>query len=634
MKHIALGSFLALLTLDYPAGAQWSHKEGDPMPHPAGHLVQPFTKAEWDSSNFAPAKDLQWFRDAKYGMFIHFGLSTHNNADLSWGVCRTRKPPDHGQGPVPDEVWQSWPKEFTFEKFNAKDWVATAQAAGFKYLVAIAKHHDGFHLWDTAYSEFKVTNTPFKRDYLKELADACHEAGLPFGIYYSQRDWYHPDYMPVDPAKVKQSGTQWTLNPGQTRPMGERHQKYIEYQNNVCRELCTKYGKVDIFWWDAAWWGGMFTAEMWDGEAVTREIRKLQPGILMNNRCSVPGDFDTPEQRLGFYQDWRPWESCMCLTHTWSYSGTPPKPRDQIIRMIVNNACCDGNLLLSWGPRWDGAFDGAEKQRLLEVGAWLKDHGRAIYGTRAGPWKFSTWGGSTRRDKTAWLHVVAWSDDTLRLPAVPGRNVVSAKLLNGENVPCKQTGSLLTLTVPKAGQAVPVTLVELTFDQSLDDLPALDSSAPSMFNDTVTYGQVLSRQARVRTSSTSPSDPPAGPQMLVAEKPVADFAFHTAAEANPWVEIDLGREVSVTGVRVLNRIGAGQPGQDRAATLRLSVSKDGKKWEEVWKAERGDPQWEIPVTDFLAGAQVPGRQARYIRLETHPAQPEYFHLRQVEVWGR
>ncbi|MFO1530225.1 MAG: alpha-L-fucosidase [Kiritimatiellia bacterium] len=381
-----LAAWIGLTALSLPSSAQWSHKEGDPAPPAGGILVQPFTKADWEASNFAAEKDLQWFRDAKYGMFIHFGLSTHNNADLSWGVCRTRKPPDTGNGPVADEVWQNWPRDFQFEKFDAGEWVAIARQAGFKYIVAIAKHHDGFHLWDTAFSEFDVMNTPFKRDYLKELADACHAAGMPFGIYYSQRDWHHPDYMPVDPAKANLKGNHWTLKAGETSPMGERQKKYNEYQFNVCRELCTKYGKVDIFWWDAAWWGGMFTAEMWDAEKLTRSIRELQPGILMNNRCSVPGDFDTPEQRLGFYQDWRAWESCMCLTHSWSYSGTPPKPRDQIIQMLVNNACCDGNLLLSWGPHWNGEFDPGEKSRLLEVGAWLTDNGRAIYGTRGGPW--------------------------------------------------------------------------------------------------------------------------------------------------------------------------------------------------------------------------------------------------------
>ena len=629
--HSAVG--IGLLTLSLSASAQWSHKEGQPAPHPPGHLVQPFTAAEWDGSNFAAEKDVQWFRDAKYGMFIHFGLSTHNSADLSWGVCQTRKPPDTGSGPVADAVWQSWPRDFRFEKFDATEWVAIAQQAGFKYLVAIAKHHDGFHLWDTAFSDFDVMNTPFKRDYLKELADACHAAGMPFGIYYSQRDWAHPDYMPVDPAKVDLKGNQWTLKPGQTSPLGDRHKKYNEYQFNVCRELCTRFGKVDIFWWDAAWWGGMFTAEMWDAERLTRMVRELQPGILMNNRCSVPGDFDTPEQRLGFFQDWRPWESCICLTHSWSYSGTPPKPRDQILRMLVSNACCDGNLLLSWGPHWDGGFDPAEKSRLLEVGEWLKDNGRAIYGTRGGPWTFADWGGSTRRGASCFLHVLKWPGETLRLPAIPGRTVLSSKLLDGRAVAFAQRGGVLEVTVPAADRVEPVTLIELTMDQPVDGLPAIAAGDISVFDDSVTYGRLVSTGAAVTVSSQY-AGVESRPGALVDPASTGPFAFHTTEEANPWVRIDLGRAVDVTGVRICNRTDAGRAGQERAAGLRLSVSIDGSAWQEVWTAESVEPVWEVQVTDYRAGAHVPGRAARYLRLELRPAKPEYFHLRKVEVWGK
>ncbi len=449
------------------------------------HKVHLFTENQWNASNFAAPSDLQWFRDAKYGMFIHFGLSTHHKADLSWGTCHTRKLPDKGKGPIPDEVWQSWPNDFVFDKFNAEHWVATAQSAGFKYIVAITKHHDGFHMWDSAYSEFKVTNTPFKRDYLKELSDACHKAGLPFGIYYSQRDWYHPDYMPADPAKVEIPEAQgnlnpgdpgrgkhpakcWVLKPGETSPLGKRHHKYIEYQHNVCRELCTKYGKLDIFWWDAAWWGGMFTQEMWDSEALTREIRSLQPGILLNNRCSLPGDFDTPEQELGCYQDHRPWESCMCLESGWSYTGAAPKGRDEIIRWIVNNVCCDGNLLLSWGPKWDGEFDTVQRQRLLEVGAWLKENGHAIYGTRGGPWKPTESFGSVRKESMIYLHVFDWKSETLQLPAIPQRRLMSARLLSGNDIPFTQDNEEIAITVIKTQQVAPDTIIELTMDQSVD----------------------------------------------------------------------------------------------------------------------------------------------------------------------
>jgi hypothetical protein len=256
--------------------------------------------------------------------------------------------------------------------------------------------------------------------------------------------------------------------------VGARHAKYLEYQRNVCRELCTKYGKVDIFWWDAAWWGGMFTAEMWDAENLTRELRQLQPGILMNNRCSVPGDFDTPEQRLGFYQDGRPWESCMCLTHSWSYSGTPPKPRDQIIRMLVNNACCDGNLLLSWGPKWDGEFDAAEKD--ASARSRRVAEGMAAPFTARAAARGSGRPGAARpaAGRTAWLHVLVMGRRHAPAPR-PCRDAPSCprSCCPASRWTSRQAGAALTVTLPRARQTTPVTIVELTFDQSLDGLPAM-----------------------------------------------------------------------------------------------------------------------------------------------------------------
>ena len=630
--HTTLAVCTSGLLTCLPVSAAWSHKDGDPVPQAANPTtLQPFTKAAWESSNYAAAKDLQWFRDAKYGMFLCFGLSTHMPSDLSWGMCRTRKAPDCGTGPVADEVWKSWAKEFKIEKFDAKEWVDIAKHGGFKYIVLVVKHHDGFHLWDTAQSDFKVTNTPFGRDFTREIVDACHKAKMPIGIYYSQRDWHHPDYMPVDPAKVTLNGVHWTLKPGETSPLGERHQRYLTYQEKAVEELCTKYGKIDIFWWDAAWHGGMFTSDMWDGETITRKIRQWQPGIVLNNRCSVPGDFDTPEQRLGSYQDWRPWESCMCLTNSWSYNGSPPKSRDSIIRMIVNNLCGDGNVLLSWGPQWNGEFAAAEKSRLIEVGDWLARSGQAVYGTRGGPWKLSDWGGSVRNGKTIYLHVLKWPDNTLRLPAIPGRNVVAACLLGSGMIPFKQDNGVVFVTVPKDRQAAPDTIIELTMDQSVDGLPAIAAGQASIFADSGTFGEIVSGKATVKSSSTCNFDPPGGLQALVAKSPVEDFAFCTAPENNPWIEIDLGKEISVTGVRILNR---GQCEQARATNLILSVSKDGKSWDKIWTAPTVQASWEIPVTGFLAGAQVPGRKTRYLRLETHNDNPTYFHLRHVEVYGK
>ena len=142
----------------------------------------------------------------------------------------------------------------------------------------------------------------------------------------------------------------WKLKPGETSPVGPTHLKYLEYNKKAVKELLTQYGKVDIFWWDAAWWGGMFTAEMWDAENLTRMVRELQPHILQNNRASVPGDFDTPEQRLGSFQDWRLWETCTPLGKQWGNPYSPLKPFRQLIGMIINNVCNDGNIMFGFGP--------------------------------------------------------------------------------------------------------------------------------------------------------------------------------------------------------------------------------------------------------------------------------------------
>lgn len=449
--------------------AQWSILEDDPRAKQPGHLFQVFKKSEWDKSNFASGKDLQWFRDAKYGMFVHFGLSTYKNADLSWGICKTRKAPDCGAGPYPKSVWTKWTEEFRLPEFDAEKLVGYAKDAGMKYIVVIAKHHDGFHMWDTEFSDFKITNTPFGRDFIKEIADACHKTGIKFGIYYSQRDWYHPDYCPVDPKKVAQKGTKWTLKPGETDPAGESHSKYIEYQYNVCRELCTKYGKVDVFWFDAAYWGGMFTADMWDSENLTRMIRKLQPGIIINNRASIPGDFDTPEQRIGMFQNYRPWESCMCLCKSWSYSPTPVKKPKEIVRILVGTLTGDGNLLMSWGPQWSGEFHPDQVNSLKDVGVWVKKNAKAIYGTRRGPWKPGKWGGSVYRDKMVYLHILSLPGEKLVLPALK-QNVLSARIHGGGKIDFVQKDQEIEFVVPKEKLDGVDTIIELSLDARIETI--------------------------------------------------------------------------------------------------------------------------------------------------------------------
>lgn len=470
----------AVLVFTGVAPAQYSVREDFPNADMRGINVERFTRAQWAASNYARTDVVRRWQELRYGMFIHFGITAKAEKDLSWGSINPRYAPDApsamANGERRTEAWTTWPGEMKLEKFNAREWVAIARRAGFRYIVVTAKHHEGFHMWDTAWSDFKVTRTPFGRDYVKELADACHAAGMPFGFYFAQREWYHPDYQPVDLAKVQLDPKThaWTLNPGETSPLGPRHARYKEYLRNVVRELCSQYGRIDIWWWDAVTHSGMFTAEMWDSEDLTRMIRELQPGIIINNRASLPGDFDTPERRLGTYQDWRPWETCMPISQHWCYTGEPARPFDELVRFIAGAACGDGNLLASWGPHWDGAFDTAQTQRLFEIGDWLKVNGAAIFGTRGGPWKPGKWGGSTRRGSTAYVHLFARPARPLTLPGISGRRVVAAKMLaGGEPVTFEQTDATLGLTIPGTAAVNGDLVIELTLDGPLDGLPAL-----------------------------------------------------------------------------------------------------------------------------------------------------------------
>ena len=467
---------------------QWSILDTEDKAEEPFYLQQKFSKERWNASNFASEKDLEWFKDAKYGMFIHFGLATYIGKDLSWGMCYTRKLPDSGHGGIADSIWKTYPNYFLLEKFNAKEWVDIAKKAGMKYIVTIAKHHDGFHLWDTKFSDFKITNTPFKRDYLKEIADACHAAGMKFGIYYSQRDWYHPDYAPVDSNFIEpyNDAPYYKVKPNAPKNIqGKTHSKYIDYQYNAIKELCTNYGKVDVFWFDACWWGGMFTEEMWDSEKLTRLIRKLQPGIIINNRASIPGDFDTPEQKIGMYQA-RPWESCLTLCGTWSWSPTPNKSKKDLIRLITSSAIGNGNSLVSWGPKWDGGFATDQISLLKSVGDWMKINGKAIYNTKGGPWLPNKLGGSTYNGKEVFVHLFDLNGSkTIELPAIDNKLLKINVLNSKKKINFDQNSQRIELDLSSIQMDSISTILELTFQNPIK-IEGINEKAKIKL-DTLTY---------------------------------------------------------------------------------------------------------------------------------------------------
>jgi hypothetical protein len=431
---------------------------------------------EWNRYPFASREDLQWFRDAKYGLFIHHGICALGKAEIGWSR-HTHKMPDRGTGPIPDNVYDGWSRQFKMEHFDAGEWAKTALDGGMKYVVIITKHHDGFHLWDTMFSEHKITRSPFGRDYLRELVDAFRKEGLKIGFYFSQRDFYHPDYEPVDPAAAYSTDKPpfFAMNPGKIFSITEKHKKYITYMHNAVKELMTNYGRVDLLWWDADYCNGMFPKEMWDSEAIEKEIRGFQPRIIINNRAGLAGDYDTPECKIGEYRTRRPWETCMPLTGGWSWTDTPVKPFAEVLGLLVQCVCGDGNFLLSIGAMADGRLAPNEMERIAEIGAWLKKYGESIYGTRGGPYKPEAWGGSCHKGDTVYLHITGFeklerlnADNNIRFLTLPslagtGGACTKAECLTGEKVSTAQAeGAFIKLQIDPGALKNTDTVIKLT----------------------------------------------------------------------------------------------------------------------------------------------------------------------------
>jgi alpha-L-fucosidase len=367
-------------------------------------------------------KRMAWWRNAKFGLFIHWGIYSVPAGE--WNGKTNYAEWIREQAHIPLNVYDNFVKEFNPVKFNAEQWVKMAKEAGMKYIVITSKHHDGFCMFDSKYTDFDIMSTPYHKDILKSLTTAAHKAGIRIGFYYSIMDWHHPDYLPR---------RSWEKD----RPTeGADFSRYVQYMKNQLRELLTNYGEISVLWFDGQWedWNSNY------GKEIYNYVRSLQPNIIINNRVragnigmegasnpnETDGDFETPEQEIpATGLPGVDWETCMTMNDHWGYNKNDNnwKTTEDLIRKLVDIASKGGNFLLNVGPTSEGLFPTIAVERLKGIGEWMKVNGKSIYGTTAGPFKDLSWGRCTQIEikggTRLFFHVFDWpADGKLTVPGL------------------------------------------------------------------------------------------------------------------------------------------------------------------------------------------------------------------------
>jgi alpha-L-fucosidase len=419
------------------------------------------------------AGDTSWFVHDRFGMFIHWGLYAL--------PARHEWVRNHEE--IDNQHYQPYFDHFDPDLYDPREWARMAKAAGMKYVVLTTKHHEGFCLWDTAYTDYKAPNTPAGRDLLAPFVEAFRAEGLQIGFYYSLIDWHHPDF-PID-----------ILHPLRNHPdaaqlnQGRDMRRYAAYMRNQVRELLTNYGQIDIIWFDFSYPERSYRGlpgkgkDDWESEALLQLTRELQPKILVDNRLNLPpelADIHTPEQfqpHEWVHVNGEPvvWEACHTFSGSWGYhrDETSWKSPEQLIKLLVNTVALGGNLLMNVGPTARGQFDPRAMQALATYAEWMQQHSRAIYGATQ-----STFGAPadcrfTQRGNRLYLHIFSWPFRHIHLPGFAGKVAYAQLLHDGSEIKLLEPGKhnqwsiaevsndTLTLDLPVIKPAVIVPVIEL-----------------------------------------------------------------------------------------------------------------------------------------------------------------------------
>ena len=392
-----------------------------------------------DPSGDAPTPDQQrrmkWWHDAKFGMFIHFGLyAAHGRHE--WAMEMEA---------IPVAEYQKFTAGFNPAPGSPRKWAQLAKAAGMKYMVLTSKHHEGFCNWDTKLTNYNAMQFGPKRDVIREYVEAARAEGLRVGFYYSLMDWHHPD------------GARCESDPAARR-------RFVDYTHGLIRELMTNYGKIDILWYDVHW---PLDAKGWESEKMNQMVFALQPDIVVNNRNDLPGDFTTPEQTIKAEEGGRAWESCMTLNDSWGFQRADDnwKTPRTVIRNLITCARDGGNYLLNIGPEPDGSIPPESERILREVGAWMQTGGSTIYGAEPCKVARGNYANFTRLGNTLYMHVHFWPGTDVSISGLK-QKVLSAKILKtGQSATVSQDGFRTHITgLPASAPDSPVTTLVLECD--------------------------------------------------------------------------------------------------------------------------------------------------------------------------